>query len=261
MKTLNLLKNYFSFNLKANMEYRTAFFIQVFGMFLNNSAFIIFWKILYIQIGSAINGYAFNDMMFLWAISALGFGLSVVLLGNGNQISRIIYSGGLDIYILQPKPILPNLLASRMHISGWGDVIYGIILYSFTQPFSMYKIGLFIFFSILICFLITAVRVFYHSFTFFLGNADSFAQNASDTVLMLMMYPGSIFTGPERLFLHSLIPAVFLTHIPVELFKDFNIKRFLFLLAGDIVITMTAIITFKLGLKKYESGNLIGTRL
>ena len=261
MKMLKLFTDYFKFNLSANLEYRASFWIQVFGMFLNNSSFIIFWLILYNQVGELIQGYKFSDVMFLWSLGAFGYGIAAVFLGNDSYISRIIYSGELDVYLLQPKPVLPNLLASRMIITGWGDITYGLILFIFTQPLEISKILLFIFFSVLFALVLVSLRIIYHSLTFFFGNAESFAFTVSETVLVFMLYPGSIFKGPAVWLLHTLIPAAFIAYIPVELFKHFELKTFLILIGADSVFMIIAFLIFKTGLIFYESGNRMGTRV
>jgi ABC-2 type transport system permease protein len=258
---LKLLGHYFRFNLSAGMSYRAAFLTQVFGMALNNSMFIIFWLILFEQVGGTIKGYAFSDVMFLWALAATGFGLAQVLMGNGHHISRIIYSGELDVYLLQPKPVAVNLVASRMIVSGWGDVIYGIVLYIITQPISVYTAALFILFSVLMAVVVTAARLAYHSLTFFLGNAESLANLATEMIISFMIYPGSIFKGPTVWILHSLVPAALVAYIPARLIKQFDPLVFAVLLVADAILVSLALLLFKRGIKAYESGNKIGTRV
>lgn len=259
--TLRMIAHYFRFNLSAGMAYRGSFLIQVFGMALNNSAFIIFWFFLFERIGGTIQGYAFQDVMFLWALAALGFGMSVVLFGNTTYISRIIYSGELDVYLLQPKPVLPNLLVSRMIVSGWGDIAYGLVLFAATQPMTLLSWAIFLFFSVLMMLVLTAIRTLYHSLTFFFGNAESFAQMAGEMTIMFMLYPGSIFKGVPLWVLHSLIPAALVGYIPVRIFKEFDPLLALIVLAADAALIAAAIGLFHLGLRRYESGNRMGTRL
>jgi ABC-2 type transport system permease protein len=258
---IRLLGHYVRYNLSAGMEYRTSFLVQVFGMVLNNSAFIVFWLILFQRIGGSIRGYGFQDVMFLWSLAALGFGIAAVFAGNSYSISRIIYQGELDVYLLQPKPVLPNLLFSRMIISGWGDMCYGIILFLCTQPLRLDKILLFILFSILMATVLVSLRVLYHSLTFFLGNAEQFAATASELVLSFMLYPGTIFEGPVTWLLHSLLPAALVAYIPVSIFNEFDALRLLWLIAADFLVLLAAIGLFHLGLRMYESGNRIGTRI
>ncbi|MBT3275622.1 MAG: hypothetical protein HN368_20875 [Spirochaetales bacterium] len=260
-KTLKLLGHYFRFNLSAGMSYRAAFLTQVFGMALNNSAFIVFWLILLKQVGGNIKGYEFEDVMFLWALGASGFGIAQVFMGNGRQISRIIYSGELDVYLLQPKPIAVNLVGSRMVVSGWGDVIYGLVLFFATQALSVWSVLLFLLFSILMAIVFTGLRMLYHSLTFFLGNAESFANLASETVVSFAIYPGSIFKGPTVWILHSLVPAALIAYIPARLIKNFEPGLFFVLLGADALLVAIALLVFYRGIRKYESGNRIGTRV
>jgi len=258
---MKLLKKYFLFNLSAGMEYRISFLIQVFGMFLNNSAFIFFWLILFERVGGDIKGYGFDDVMFLWALAALGYGLTQIFMGNSRYISSIIYKGELDVYLLQPRAVLPNMVCSRMNTAGWGDITYGIILYVLTQGADPLKALMFVFFSVLMAVVFTAVRIIYHSLTFFLGNAEQFAGTVTEMIIMFILYPGSIFSGPSTWILHTVIPSALVAWIPAELFVQFDLQKFLILMIADVSIVFLSIIVFRTGLKRYSSGNRMGTRL
>ena len=258
---LKLIGYYFKFNLSAGMAYRGAFLIQVFGMIVNNSAFIVFWLILFEQIGGNIKGYEFNDVMFLWALAAVGYGVAQLFLGNGHHISRIIYSGELDVYLLQPKPVAVNLVSSRMIVSGWGELAYGLILFFITQAITPWSVSLFIVFSILLAMVFTAMRLLYHSLTFYLGNAEAFAGFAGEMLLSFALYPGSIFKGPALWILHSLIPAALVAYLPARLIKSFDPAFFLLVLAADGALIALGLFVFYRGLRVYESGNRIGTRV
>jgi ABC-2 type transport system permease protein len=257
---VRLFAHYTRFNLAANMEYRVSFITQVLGMALNNAAFLVFWLILYGTV-SAIKGYGFSDVMFLWALMSVGYGMAAVFMGNAPFLSRTIYNGELDVYLLQPKPILLNFLASRMRVSGWGDISYGIILYAATQPHSLPHVALFIVFSMLAMILLVAVEIFYNSITFFLGNAEEIAGTAAELSLLFSLYPGSIFEGPSSFLLYSLVPTALIAYVPAELFKSFDAGRLGLLLAGDAAIVLAAFAAFRLGLRRYESGNRMGTRI
>lgn len=260
-KVPGLALHYMRFNLAAGMEYRASFVVQVFGMVLNNSAFIIFWLILFEKLDSPIRGYAFTDVMFLWALAAAGFGLAGVTMGNAGNLSRIVYSGELDVYLLQPVSVLPNVVASRMSVSAWGDLAYGFILFAATQPLTPLHIGLFLVFTVLAAIVFTSLRILYHTLTFFLGNAEAFAGMASEVVLSFVLYPGSIFHGPTLWLLHSLLPAALVAYIPARLFHTFDAGTFALLIAADACIVVAAWLLFTLGLRRYESGNRMGIRL
>ncbi len=260
-RMLRLAGRYFTFNLSASMAYAASFIIQVFGMALNNAAFIVFWYFLFQRIGGEIAGYDMRDVMFLWAMTATGFGMSVVLFGNSQQISRLIYHGELDVYLLQPKPVLPNLLLSKTVVSGWGDIAYGFVLFAATQTMTAGGWALFLLFSVLMAGVLTAMRVIYHSATFFFGNAEDFALMAGELTVSFTLYPGSIFKGPITIALYTLIPAGLIAYVPVNIFRSFDATRLLVVLAGDAAIIAIAALVFHAGLRRYESGNRIGTRM
>jgi ABC-2 type transport system permease protein len=257
---LRLLGHYLRFNLAAGMEYRASFVAQVLGMVLNNASFIVFWLVLLGQVGD-IRGYGFREVMFLWALSAVGYGLAGVFLGNASGVSRAIVLGELDVYLLQPKPVLPSLAASRMSVSSWGDIAYGVVLFAATQPFAPVPLAMFVLCSVLFALVLSSLRVLYHSLTFFLGNAEEFAGTASDLVLAFALYPGSVFEGPATLVLHSLVPAALVAWIPLELFTSFSWARLGVLAGADALVVAAALALFHLGLRRYESGNRVGARM
>ena len=256
-----LAAHYFRFNLSANMAYSSSFLIQVFGMALNNSAFVVFWLVLFERIGGDIAGYSFQNVMFLWSVAASGVGLAVVVFGNAHMLSHVIYTGGLDVFLLQPKPVLPNVVMSRMIVAGWGDFAYGIILFVLTQPLSFAGVALFLLFTILMAFVYSAIRVIYHCISFYAGNAETFANLAGEMIITFMIYPGSIFKGPSAWILHSLIPAAIVAYIPSRIFTRFDPGLLAIVIGADAAIVAIAFLLFRLGLRKYESGNLIGTRM
>ena len=267
-RTLRLLGRYFRVNLAANTAYPVPFAIQVVAMAANNAMFLAFWAILFEAIAAPIAGYTFTDVMFLWAVAAAGFGLGAIVCGNSAHLSRIIFQGDLDVYLTQPKPVLPNLLASRMSVSSWGDLLYGLGLFAVSQPLTGASIGLFLLFVLLAAAALVAVRVLYHSLTFLLGNAEDLAGVGSEQIITFSLYPGTIFDGPlVAVVLHTLIPAALVAHLPADLFRavvrgsgmDWGLLAMI--VAGDAALIAAAWALFALGLRRYESGNRIGARI
>jgi ABC-2 type transport system permease protein len=61
------------------------------------------------QVGGRIGGYDFKDVMFIWAVTSSAFGVSHVLFANANQLTRLIVTGELDTFLLQPCNLLVNV--------------------------------------------------------------------------------------------------------------------------------------------------------
>ncbi len=259
-KNIKLIGMYFKFNLYSSMEYRASFIIQVLGMIINNGSFIFFWWILFENVES-IGGYGFKDVMMLWAISSTAFGLSHVIFGNVRRITEIIMTGELDSYLLQPKDVLVNLISSRTIISAWGDMFYGIILFIGVNGLNISDFMLFLLFNCTAALFFTSILVIANSLTFFIGNAEGIAGLISEFMITFSIYPEGIYKGIAKLVIYSVVPAAFVSLIPVRIINNFSIKWLLILFVFVILWSVFAYWFFYRGLKKYESGNLIVNKL
>ncbi len=260
-RNLRLIGRYFTFNLSSAMEYRGSFWLQVFGMAVNNASFVFFWWVAFSKISNDVAGYTFRDVMFIWAAASSAFGLSHIVFGNVTRISRIIMTGELDNYLLQPCNVLLNVAASRTQVSAWGDFVYGYILLMLTNGFDLAGLGLFTLCILLGGIFIASTAAMFHSLTFILGNAERIAGMAFEGLINFCIYPDKIFTGFVRALLYTAIPAGFITHIPLQLYRGFNAGTLALLILAAAGYACLAFWLFRAGLKKYESGNLIVTRL
>lgn len=257
---LKLIAAYFQYNLSAVMEYRTSFLVQVFGMVLNNVSFIFFWKVVYARI-PLIAGYSFEDVMFLWALVSASFGVAHILFGNCSSLSRIIIQGELDSYLLQPKDVYVNVICSRTIVSAWGDLGYGIVLYLLTFGFSPGRLVLFIGFVLLGGLLFASVKFAAETLTFYVGSASTIGRTISEFMLSFSIYPEGIFGQGVRWMMYSLVPAGFLAFLPYRIYSSFSAKHLLLLLVVDLLYVVAGYMFFRAGLRRYESGNLVVTRV
>jgi len=256
-----LIGLYFRVNLASAMEYRGSFLLQAFGMALSNGTFVFFWWIAFQQIGGRIGGYDFNDVMFIWAAASSAFGVSNILFANMNAITRLIVTGELDTFLLQPKDVLMNLLCARTSLSAWGDLAYGFVLMALTHGGDWQAWGMFLISIVIGGLLMTAVSVSAHTFTFYLGDASLIGGMALEFIINFCIYPEGIYRGFVRVLMLSVIPASFIVHIPLKLARSFNIWMLLLLFGVSAIYCFIAYRFFYRGLKRYESGNLIITRM
>lgn len=258
---LSLIGLYFKVNLASAMEYRSAFFLQAFGMAISNGTFVFFWWIAFSQIGGRIGGYDFRDVMFIWAVTSSAFGLANILFANMNQITRLIVTGELDTFLLQPKNILISVLCARTTLSAWGDLIYGLVLMALTQGKDLPVWLLFLCGMMIGSLLMTAIAVTAHTLTFYFGDASLIGGMALEFVVNFCIYPKGIYAGAIQVLMATLIPATFIVHIPLQLARHFDGWLFLILLlAAGLYCTLAGLFFYR-GLRHYESGNLIVTRL
>jgi ABC-2 type transport system permease protein len=257
--TLRFVLAYLRLNLSAAVEYRAAFLAQALGMMLNDLVFIIFWGLYFARFPS-VGGWGIQDVALLWAVAATSIGLSAALLGNCTRIATIVVQGQLDYYLGLPKDTLLHVLVSRSGMAGWGDVGFGLLAYAVFGRLDVPTIGLYAALVLASMLTFVAFGVLAGSLGFWIGSAEATAFQAQQATINFSLYPGSIFTGWIRVLTFTLVPAGFISHVPVELLRTFEPWRMAAVLGFTVLSVVLALFIFRLGLRHYESGNLVVLR-
>ncbi len=250
----------FRANLQAVLEYRASFLVQVFGMMLNNAAFAVFWGILIARTGG-VGGYGFTDVMIIWALTSTSFGIAHVLWGNVRSMGQIIQKGELDVYLLQPKDAFLNVLSSRTVVSAWGDLLYGYLVLALLPGTDPARLLLFTLLAMAGAVIFASIFAAAESLTFFLGNAGPLSSAVTEFLLSFTLYPESVYDPGMRWIFYTLLPSGFIAFVPLAVYRklDWPMVPVLFLAAAAYAAASYAL--FRAGLKRYESGNQVGTRL
>lgn len=253
------LAAYVRANLKVAMEYRVAFWANVLSMLLNDLMWIAFWAIFFTRF-PAVRGYDLRDVLTIWAVAGLGFGLATGIFGNCHRFAPIVAEGRLDFYLLLPRPPLFHLLVSNMSMSAWGDVIFGLAVYLTVARPSPLELGAFLLLSVAAGAIITAFMTLASSMAFWLGNAEGLSQQVMNALITFATYPTTLFVGVVRVLLFTAIPAGFIAYLPVRFLREWEPWQLAAVLAAAVVYATLAIVVFQQGLRRYESGNLVAMR-
>jgi ABC-2 type transport system permease protein len=259
MKTAHLVLGYVRHNLMSAMAYRGAFLMQVLGMVLNNTMLLFFWWLLFSQLPT-LRGWTLTQVMLLYGVVAFGFGVANVVCGNCFLVARIVVRGDLDYYLALPADPLVHLLVSRMSLSAWGDMAFGLAIFLIAVPERWTAVPLFLLLGVLAGAVLVAFSVLMGSLAFWVGNAENLAGQAINAMVTFGIYPIEIFPGVIQLLLYTLIPAAFIGSMPAGLLTDFSWGRLGLLLAAAAVLLLLARVVFYRGLRRYESGNLVVVR-
>jgi ABC-2 type transport system permease protein len=259
-KHLRVFACYYRLNLASALEYRASFFIQAFGMALSNSSFIFFWWIAFRQIGGSIAGYSFEDVLFIWAVSSCGYGLSTILFANVSSLTNLIVTGELDTYLLQPSSALLSVLCAKTSLSAYGDVAYGLILMVVFYAGNAGAWLWFVFGALALAAIFTAITLAAHTLTFYWGDASAVGKLAAEFAINFSIYPEKIYGPAVRAVMYSLIPTAIAVHVPLKLFHGFTPWTALAALGGAALYCVAAGAFFYRGLRRYESGNAIVTK-
>jgi ABC-2 type transport system permease protein len=257
-KLMKFIWEYFKVNMQTAMEYRTSFITQTVFMFLNDVIWVLFWIIFFAKF-PVINTWGFRDLMFMYAVIDSSWGLVGVFFGNFRNLAGIIRDGKLDFYLALPKEELTHVLISKARFHAFGDLIFGIVLAIVFIPLSYFP--LFILLVLLSALMVLAFSVILGSLSFYMGSAVEIANQGQMGILSISAYPFSVYSGYTKLILLTIIPAGFISGIPAQLLKQFSWEWLGYMALATIVLSSLALIIFKKGVKRYESGNLINARV
>ncbi len=256
---LTLHLAYFKLALKTAMEYKANFIIQVISMFLNDVVWIFFWGIFLTKFNN-INGWALSDMVLLYSMITIAFGVAGLFFGGHKRISKLIVEGQLDYFLTLPKNSLFHAIISKGSWFDLGDILFGVVLAIVFVP--LVKLPLLLILLIPAIIILISFGIIAESLSFYIGNSQSLSSTLYEAIVTFGAYPLSIHHGVTKFIVMFIIPAGMMVGVPVILINQyFNWLWFLLIYAFSIGIFLIAIYVFYKGLKKYESGNLIGVRL
>lgn len=255
-----LIFSYFKLNLKKEYKYKSSFYMQIAMMILNDLFFIIQWYIIFSLVES-IGGYGFRETMLLWGVAAGGFGISHAFFGGAWNIKDMVYEGKLDVYLTQPKSVLLNVCCSSTDVSAMGDILYAFIALAIVgAPWHWYLIMIPT--MILAGLIYVSVYVVYACICFYIKRGDAVAKSVEGTMNKAANYPPAIYNTIVKGLFFTLIPTFFYTFVPAQyFFLTPNTWWILGAIGFTALWVILAFVLFKIGLKRYNSGNLMGGRV
>ncbi len=256
----DFLKEYLKLHIKTAMEYKFNFVMQVIFMIINNAAFALFWIVVFSHVDT-INGWALNDFLALFSLAAICFGLSSFFAGNCRELNELIADGKLDFYMVLPKDVLAHTLVSKSFFSAVGDVIFGIILFFLAVPLTLLNVFYLLLFSICGGIILLSLIVLANSASFRIGRSTQTSYAFLNLVLGLSAYPSVLYGSFIRTVFFFVIPIFFVNNASIFILQEFSwywLGGFIFM---SFFTPLVAYIVFKIGLKKYESGNLVTARV
>jgi ABC-2 type transport system permease protein len=260
MNHARLLGKMLLLNLQGAMEYRLSFLLQVVLMGLNNLVFMGFWWLFFDRFHS-VEGWNMERVSVLFSMGACAFGLARIPFGNLSVVSRKIGEGQLDLLLSQPKDPLLKLLAGRTSAPSMGDVLFGILLFGGATSYGWGKVPGMLMLAGLAASVLTSLGVIFHSLAFLMGRAEGVSSSLDEALLTFSLYPEGLFTGGVRFALFTVLPAAWVTWIPVSILEAPRFSHVLGYLTVVAGLAWVARRIFEAGLRQYESGNQMVTNV
>lgn len=231
---------------------RAALSWQMAVMVVNDVVWIVFWALFFDRVGE-LNGWDLQGLILLNAVLTTAGGITLGLLADARRIGALVVEGGLDPVLALPVPTLPHLLVRRVMPTNLGDLAFGVTLFAVAGDPTPGRTAVFVLVTLTATVLLTAFLVLIGSLAFFVGRSET-GEIGFHAMLLLAAYPADLFGGGARLLLYTVIPAAFVTTVPVRLVNDFDLADAALLLTVSGVAALAALATFQRGLRRYTSG-------
>jgi ABC-2 type transport system permease protein len=169
--------------------------------------------------------------------------------------------GSLDVYLLQPKDVWLNVLCPKTIVSAWGDFVYGFIVLALSAGTTP---GNYLMFAVLIipgALIFTATFAAAESLSFFMGNASAISSALTEFMLSFSLYPEGIYGLGLRWTLYTIVPAGFVVFMPLRVYRAIGWSQVPWLYLVAIVYVALSYTLLNAGLRRYESGNRMDSRV
>ena len=243
-----------STSVRSAMAERGAFWMRVILMAVNNAIFFTFWIVLLSRVPK-IRGYTLGDIALLYGLVALAHGVAVVVAGGAQYLARTIHDGELDALIAQPKPTLLYAVSLRSQPSGLGDIVSGVIMIALSGRVTPLGIPVVAAAALAGAVVLVSTAILMHSAAFWLGRTESASRQLYEVTLLFSLYPDTLFKGPMRWILFTVIPAGFVGYLPSELIRVPTVWTALAIVGGVATYAAAAVWVFARGLRAYSSGS------
>jgi len=246
-------------NIKSSAELRTSFVTNILGMMFNNAAFVVIW-IFFIQSVGVINGWQVVDIIALQAFSSLSYGIGFFLFTGFRELPAYVSSGVFDRFLVSPKNLLLRVAVSITSVSTIGDILFGVIafcIYIYLAGIGAMQLGLMVLAILFATVVFTAVIVSIYSLSFWFMDAGAVTQGLLDFFLTPSLFHGGAFQGAMRFVFTFIIPSLLIGTIPTEAVRDLSLNQIGLMAVMAFVWSCIAFKLFYIGVKKYESANMV----
>lgn len=260
MKSLKLALMNIKKNFKNEKELKSSFIITIFGMAINNVAFIILWYYFGKTVGE-INGWAPLDIFGLYAFSSTSYGIVVAFCSGILNLPTYISNGNFDKYLLTPKNILLKVSTSAVSTSALGDLLFGLIcfvIFIMCSNLTIVQILLSLILMIVASMVTYSFTLVCMSLSFYLMDGHNVSNGFFGLFLSNSLYHGGAFTGVLKVIFIFIVPSLLAGALPVEIVKFMDINKLLLMIGLAILWFSFSVLFFNKSLKKYESNNLFG---
>jgi ABC-2 type transport system permease protein len=222
------------------------------AMFLQNFLFFMVWVVFFSSVGQ-IKGWRLEEVSLLYGLAAAAVGLAMFISNGARTLPFLVRDGGFDAFITRPRHPLPALLLSHSSMASVGDLFSAPVYWFVFGGASLGQLPLLIGLSLLSAIIFMSAVIVLCSVAFWIPKSGRLADQLFEMLIIFVLIPQHVQPLGVKLVTYSLLPAGFISLIPVSLLIEFNGAAFAILLAAAAGYAALAIAVFNAGLRRYVS--------
>lgn len=264
MNQIKLYSRFLVAYIKGLMEYRFAFFMDVFvNAFTHLVGFLNIWIVL--NNFTSIDGWSYYEIVFLYSVNLLPFGIAGLFIWAPMvNLEQMVRDGSFDSVLIKPLSPFIFMVCKGFQHTFLGHVVVAIILFCISVKNCNYihraQDVLLVVIVLLCSFIIhSCMMVIISSLSFWIIKTNTLFEIVIYNVRNFVNYPLSIYNILIRGLLTFVIPYAFVNYYPLSAIKDIhngqNSGIMLLVISIGVTILMFGLTCFiwKIGIKHYNS--------
>lgn len=206
--------------LKRLLNYRMDFIIGVISFVFVQLSGLLFIGLVFTQIPS-LNGYSFDEMVFLYGFFQLPRALDHLFTDNIWLIPMRIRRGDMDRYLVRPIPVLFQLISERFQHEAFGELIVGLSLVSLSVvklklEFTGVQVLALIVLVLMGSLIYTSIKLLTASISFWITNSMQLMTSVYN-IADFAKYPTPIFPKAIQILITYVVPFAFVSYLPASI--------------------------------------------
>lgn len=261
---MNYFKEYVVVFLKAKMEYRFSFFMDLFSQIFTNTINCLCIWVLTVKFEN-IAGWSFYELLLLYSVNLLSFGLGAQFFWSPMyNMDGMIKNGDFDKVLCKPISPFFYMMISQFDYVFFAHIFMGTVL--LVISILRVNVNISVMFVIKLLILLGSATLIQAALLIICGAVNFWIVKSGQLIDILVWnvrkfleYPISIYGMGIKIFLTFLIPYAFVSYYPASIILDKDIfwgtNRMFMVVTPifSIFLFALSVIIWHCGLNRYDS--------
>jgi ABC-2 type transport system permease protein len=205
-------------SVRSQLAYPTSFALQCLAQALVQLEDVVVVVVLFCRI-SEMGGFTLREVLLVYSLAGIAFGLSDLLVGSLDNLTRLVRTGTLDALLLRPLPAIIQICLSEFALRRLGKVgtslaVLSYVLATAEISWTPLRIMVLLITPLTGLVLFGAIWVAATASTFWLVEGQELPNAVTYGSGMFTSYPVSVFSGWLLRLMAFVVPGAFVAYYP-----------------------------------------------